>query len=71
MEARIVALKRAMDGCERTRRASVPGSAKARAASVQRDVLGHEIAMLARFFCPEGMSDDEEEDAAGVATEAR
>ena len=56
----MAALKRAMDGCERVRLACVPGGAKARAAAHQRDALGREIAALALFFSPEGMSDDEE-----------
>lgn len=54
------ALKRAMASCERVRRACVPGGAKARAAGQQRDALGREIAALARFFSPEGMSEDDE-----------
>ena len=61
------ALKRAMDSCERVRLACVPGSAKAQAAARQRDALVLEIAVLARFLSPEGMSDDDEEADAPAA----
>ena len=72
LEARVNALKRAMEGCERVRLACVPGSAKAASAARQRDALGREIAVLACFLRSEGMSDDEEQaaDAPPVAVAA-
>jgi hypothetical protein len=57
----VAALVRALGSCEAARRACRPGSAKAAAATAQRDALAADLRALTQLLSPHGGLESEDE----------